>query len=262
MEVVRGLSGLAWFGIVTSSLLFVSLSYWIYSSYYMLSTSIRNFKFFEKRLRKSQKKVLRINFPYYNKLSPDLKRLFEERVEHFFFYKKYKSEEGTKVFNKKKLLISAYSAQLTLGMENFHFSAIREIVVYDDKFYNKNEELASWEFFDNGRVSLSWKDFYRELNNEKVLIPVGLRIMAHAIKLEKIDELKQQLYVYRSSELFKHTPPSIYTRETLFKPNELKDNDDFVVACLLNYFGKPDALKNTYPELFKHLDKSLYGTLN
>jgi hypothetical protein len=233
----------------------------LYGIVWFVANKLRiiHFRLVVKYLKKSHKKTLRKHFPFYKKLSLELREIFEERVIHFLYQKKYKTNTGDHVTTKKKLLIAAYAAQMTMGIENFYFNKIKLITVFPFRFTDSTGKLSSWEVLSNGEIKLSWKDFFKELHHDKKIIPVGIKIMAHAMKLEDLTPIKEQLSIYNTPEIYKHVVPSVYTRDDLFTNYTINTRDEFIVACLVNYFGNPVALKNAYPEIFRRLEKSLYS---
>lgn len=217
-----------------------------------------------KFLTNQHKRILKKHFPFYNKLSPGPKRIFEQRVEWFFFYKNY-SGAGVKLTDKKKLLVAAYAAQLIFGLKDFYFKAINEVVIYPGPFISRLGSFVSWEITNDGKIHLSWKDFFRELKNKQLKKPLGLKMMAHAIKHEKPHRLKEELTFYKPGQFYQNSGESKSIRikeETIFNRQELLDKEEFMVACIINYFSNPNEFKNAYPELFKRLDATFYKGIN
>ncbi|MCS6824492.1 MAG: zinc-dependent peptidase [Cytophagaceae bacterium] len=219
------------------------------------------FTIVNKHLNKTQRKTLKKHFAFYKKLSPELKEAFEKRLIHFLYEKKYRTDSGEAVKTKKKLLIAAYAAQLTMGIEHYSFHKIKTITIYPAQFIGSNGEKCTWEVLSTGEIKISWNDFFKELNPKPGYIPVGIKVMAYAMKLEGLSPIKEQLILHRTSELFRQAAPSVYTRDHVFKHPQHYNRDEFVVNCLINYFGNPVSLKNSYPEIFRRLEKCLYSGL-
>jgi hypothetical protein len=95
-----------------------------------------------------------------------------------------------------------------------------------------------------------------------VLLPIGLQIMAHAIKKDQNERLKDQIFQTRVL-LFRQIPatdPHALVRP-LFEEDDFKTREDFLEACLKNYLCHPIELKNNFPDLFRKLDKLLYSQI-
>ena len=228
----------------------------LYYNYYKLKAQLEFIRSHHKLLEAREIEVLLKHFPYYKKLSLGLKRKFERRVAHFKFSKDYLMANGNNVDEKRKILIAAYSAQLTFGLNKFEFSHFKTVIIYQTKFYsNLEKEFRTWEVDPCGIILISWKDFYMSLkSNNGVSVPIGLRVMATVLQLE--NERRHQ-YDFNLSV----TPDRIMQKQEqtkLFKTNDLLSPGEFTVACMVNFFERPNELKNEYPMLFKEIDSMLH----
>jgi Mlc titration factor MtfA (ptsG expression regulator) len=206
------------------------------------------------------KKILKRDFSFYSKLSPNLLKLFEQKVEYYFYKKVFVDAQGNPAEDKKKLLVAAYAAQLTFGLKDFYFLHLKKVIVYEEKFYSvKSDKIVSWEISTDGIISLAWKIFYSELRSERISSPIGLMIMANALKLEQYTFFKEQIYFNNAALYFANS--NLVTREdnrTMFEAKDMKNREDFLIACLIHYFSKPMELKNRYPDLFRKIDYTLF----
>lgn len=207
-----------------------------------------------------ERRFLKKHFRFYRKLSPQLKRVFEEKLEYFYHAKVYECHDGQLPHKNFKLLISAYAAQLSMGMKNFHFPGMKKIIVYPDRFLSQKQgKKVKWEMNEQGVLSISWKDFYYELRNENIIAPIGLKIMAYAIKLESNNHLKEEIYKLKTELLFKFSATKeLRQNEVMYVDTYSKNKDNFFMFCLLNYFANPHDLKNSYPAIFKKMELILY----
>jgi hypothetical protein len=209
-----------------------------------------------------QKRILRKYFPFYKKLSHTPQRIFEQKLLHFYYSKKYERVDGQEIFGRMKLFVSAYAAQVSLGFREYGFSHIDKVVIHPASFTLEDKEVVfCWKLEQNGTLHLSWKDFFEQLNKE-VVLPIGLQIMACAIKKFDNESLKDQ--VFESRYLLYHqlslSDPNALVR-SLFKEEDFVCKEDFLEACLKNYLSYPVELKNNFPDLFKKLDKLLYSQI-
>ncbi len=212
-----------------------------------------------KYLDSKEARVLYRHFAYYRKLSPVLKRIYENRVAHFMYSKDYMDADGNEVSEKKKILIAAYAAQFTFGLKNFHFEHFNKVTVFPSRFYSKRHgDFTTWEVDSEGSISLSWKDFYLGLKNKQSLSPIGLRIMANVVKIEneRVEKHGLQLRLNKDDHISNDFQGAL--TGSLFTSQDMTNNDEFFVACLINFFDKPLEFRNRYPGLFRDIDQMLH----
>lgn len=228
----------------------------LYYNYYKLKAQLEFIRSHHKLLNAKEIEVLLKHFPYYKKLSVGLKRKFERRVAHFKFSKDYLMADGSMVSEKRKMLIAAYGAQLTFGLDRFEFSHFKTVILYPTKFYSGlNKDFRKWEVDPCGIILMSWKDFYMGLKSGGgITIPIGLRVMATVLHLE--NQRKNQ-YNFNLSV----TPDRIKQKQKhtdLFDADDLGSPNDFTIACMVNFFERPMEFKNEYPILYREIDSMLH----
>lgn len=235
---------------------------WLNHNYDEMLERIGSITFTSKYLDVKQKKILKQYFPFYRKLSPGLQRIFEQKLLFFFFAKKYEAADGIELLDRMKLFISAYAAQVSLGFREYGFLHIEKVIIHPDKFSlqgSKNE--LCWELDGESALHVSWKDFFDQLKKE-VVLPIGLEIMAHAIKKSGNELLMDR--IFQSRYLLFHqlsTAENNASVRDLFSEDDLLCREDFMEACLKNYLSSPLELKNNFPGLFRQLDILLYSQI-
>jgi hypothetical protein len=234
---------------------------WIHHHYHSIFSKLEEMTMTSKYLDERQKRILKRFFPFYNKLSPSLQRLFEQKLLYFYYMKEYEGAYALQVDDRMKLFVSAYAAQISLGFRGFGFSHIYKVKVYSQKFESAELGiLVSWNLDSEGTLHISWTDFFIQLK-KKVILPIGLQIMAHAIKKDE-NTIKTEIFSNRS--LLYSQPLDSETHiqgQNLFKTEDFQSKEDFMEACLKNYFGNPVELKNSCPNLFKKLDHLFYSQI-
>ena len=185
-------------------------------------------------LSNKHKKILKRNFPFYSKLSSSLLVHFEQKVEYYFYKKLFEDNLGNKVDDKKKLLISAYAAQITFGLKDFYYLKLKKIVVYEDRFFSdKFQKRTSWEILENGTILIAWKIFYSELRSNRSSHPIGLMVMANALKKEKFTFLREQIYYKNASTYFSNSKTGRFNDYSMFfGNNDVKNHEDFFINFL------------------------------
>jgi hypothetical protein len=91
---------------------------------------------------------------------------------------------------------------------------------------------------------------------------VGLEIMAYAIKKDDNELIKDQIYSTRSllfQQIYSSVPAAAVRQ--LFAEEDLLSREDFMEACIKNYFSCPMELKNNFPDLFKKIDQLLFSQI-
>lgn len=230
----------------------------LYRNYYQLKARVDFLRSHHKLLDAKEIAVLYKHFPYYRKLSTSLRRKFERRVAHFRFSKQYLDANGGLVSEKKKMLIAAYAAQFTFGMDRFEFSHFSKVIIYPATFYSQlSGSFKSWEVDPNGVIMLSWKDFYMGMKSGIGMNPVGLRVMATVLQMESGRKNRQRFELSVSPDRIQKNQLGMKT-DRLFENIDLVSTDQFLVACLVNFFDKPMQFKNQYPGLFKEVDHLLH----
>lgn len=250
--------------LVTNAILLTAF-FFIYRNY----AQIRLTRRMAMLLTKGQRAILIRYFPFYRTLCPEWRQAFEARVIHFMYTKDYTALPPLQLTEKMGVLTAAYAAQLTFGMKDFQFRHFRRVCIYPDRFYSKAfGRHKSWELDDAGVFCFSWKHFYKELRSRKTISPVGLRIMAHAIKVEhkKLEEACSEtvnpvryLDVPDYARIKSRRPDHREAGEHhLFTERDLSTKENFLAACLICFFSRPVAFKNQYPLLYAHFNQQLY----
>ena len=246
--------------LICSSIVTVSGYAWMESNTSMLD----KVKQISGILSTKHKRTLKRNFPFYSKLSPSLLKHFEQKVEYYFYKKTFVDAANKPVEDKKKLLIAAYAAQLTFGLKDFYFLHLKRIIVHEEKFFSeKAQKSVTWEISNDGTIAIAWKVFYSELRSTSISSPLGLMVMANALKWEKYSFLKEQIYFKNAASYFTNSKVGkVAENRQIFEDKDMKNNEDFFIACLIHYFSKPMELKNRYPDLFRKIDYTLFNKVS
>ncbi|MBX9850567.1 MAG: zinc-dependent peptidase [Cytophagaceae bacterium] len=235
---------------------------WLNHNYYKIMDRLEAINVTSKSLDEKQKRILKHFFPFYRKLSPNLQRIFEQKLLYFYYTKTYDAKNGLAVHDRMRLFVSAYAAQVSLGFKEFGFSHIYGVVMHPRKFYSENRKnIVCWDLDKEGYLHLSWTDFFEQLKKH-VVLPVGLEVMAHAMKKDENEIVKEEIFrnrnvYYKINSYLKSTSGSL----VLFQDEDFKTRDNFFEACIKNYFSYPVELKNKFPELFRKIDQLLYSEI-
>lgn len=214
------------------------------------------------RIKDKHRKILSRYFSYYRKLSPHLQYAFEEKLAHFMYSKTFKGAEEIIITDKMRVLISAYSAQLTMGMANYYFRIVHTVVVHRSKFYSPSQKkMVAWEFRNQDEVHLSWYHLYMGALKEQEGHQFALAIMSNILMLENRLYHRFNLFEDRDEATYlqaKDKADIPHKRSHLYLKEELLNRERFLEASLVKFFTKPGELFNFYPLLFKKIDEALF----
>ena len=233
---------------------------WVNHNYYRIVGRLEEINVSSKSLGEKQKRILKHFFPFYRKLSPNLQRVFEQKLLYFYYTKAYNGENGLAVHDRMRLFVSAYAAQVSLGFKESGFAHIYGVIMHPQKFYSDNRKnIVCWDLDNEGYLHLSWIDFFEQLKKH-VVLPIGLEVMAHAMKKDENETVKEEIFRKRNAYYIINA----YLKTTsdamiLFRDEDFKNSDNFFEACVKNYFSYPVELKNKFPELFRKVDRLLYS---
>jgi len=216
------------------------------------------------RLKASEKAFLEKYFAFYKKLPDRSRKIFEKRVATFMHSKTFVPRNMVAVAWEMKVLISASAIQITFGFPQVHLSFFRYILVFPDKYYNKDtSQYHRGEVNPRTRsIVLGWKYFV-----EGYIKPdgrnLGLHEMAHALRLE--NRIMNHEYNFLEPEILAewelHADNTIREikegRETFFREYGATDREEFFAVAVENFFERPDEFHDKHPETYNTLCRLL-----
>lgn len=137
--------------------------------------------------------VVRQRLPFYDRMSPVLKRALQNRIIHFVAGKRFEGCAGQKIDDNVRVSIAAQACLLTLNRPGDYYAELHTVLVYptgfivrhgsvDDHGLVSNEEHAlAGESWNNGRIILSWDDVERGANDFSDGFNVVLHEFAHQL---------------------------------------------------------------------------------
>ncbi len=238
------------------------MSFVLADQYEFINHYIQNLFARTLRLYSKHRKILNQYFNFYLRLSHHSKYAFEEKVADFMFSKNFRGDNGLNVTTKMKVLISAYAAQLTFGLEPYYFESYHNITIHRSKFRSSvSNELVTWELDQYNTIHVSWYHLYTQCLQQNPKEQIGLQLMSHLLRIEN-----KELHLF---EFFDKTDETDLVKNgnsldgklfstDLFSKEQLNNREKFVEAALVNYFAYPNELFTQYPHIFKKLDTMLY----
>ncbi len=204
-------------------------------------------------------------FPFYNKLNPKEKRLFERRMQFFIHSKRFYPRGGlTEIPNKILAKIAGTAVMLTYGYPDVFLVRFHSVLVYPDDYYSKITKKYHRGHVDGrGIICLSIKALNEGFKNQNDGVNLAIHEMAHAIRLE--NAIRNQDHGFIPVEdlaafdrLALAEIRSMKSGNPSFFRSYAKTNrQEFFAVVLENYFERGEAFRKAHPELFLAVSKIL-----
>lgn len=202
------------------------------------------------------KSFLAKNNPYYQKLDPAGKVLFEKRVQLFLDRKTITGRQNFIVTPEVSVTLASSAVQLTLGLDIWDLSYFTQILIYPDEYKNPQTGIIhKGETNLGGFMCFSWKDFVlgNQTNNDK--INLGLHEFAHALRFNGIQG-NQTDYFFEN--YFKRWLACATIEFNKIRKGELSifrkygavNINEFFSVLVETFFETPLEFKNYFPELY------------
>ncbi len=207
--------------------------------------------------------ILEAEFSYFQQLPESLKTDFISRTLQFMRQIKWVSPENKTIDKRKKILISASAAQLTFGLPRVHFGFFKQIIIYDDIYYNKHtKHYHKGEVNQHGSIVLSWKDFELGYANPTDRINLGLHEMAHALDLAIFLAQGRKYYLRRLMEHFQKTAFTEFLKLKNAQSDALRayggtNIREFFSVAVEHFFEDPEHFSRTLPDLYLEMCRLL-----
>lgn len=247
-------------------LLFLSISYVVGHLFYLVyhSIDVHQFNPFVKlkSISIEEERFISQNFPIYNEFSPQLRAKCNERIvwfrskKNFVFYGEIKKQKEL------KLLLSATSVIMTLGLHQYRMSrSLLRIIIYPTQYYSRvNHQHHLGEYNPNLKtIVLSadkiWEGFSALMDNKNL----AMHEFAHALSFEMANSSSWQgrkfkVGLRQIKQLFKEEDFQVKLAVSqYFREYGLTNIQEFFSVAVENYFETPAIFKNDFPELFEVL---------
>ena len=215
-------------------------------------------------IKPDYKRILEKNHTFYQSLSPDEKRQFEKRVQHFIHLKTFIPRGISHVTDEMKTLISATVIQLTFGLPRVYLKQFKKILIYPNDYYSQiSKQYHSREVKPKyGLIMLSWSKFVRENRDPYDGTNSGLHEMVHALHLENIIRNKgfgflDDELLSRWDHLVEQEITTIDKEQSLFRDYAVTNKYDFFAYAIELLFEKEQELRIAHPEIHRTIKKLL-----
>ena len=202
--------------------------------------------------------ILEKKSKFYQKLSPENKKLFEKRVNKFIAMKKFIPRgELKKVTDEMKTLIAATAVQITFGYPHIYFRHFWRILIYPDTYYSTITKKRHYgEINLHGLIILSWKKFVEGFKNYADGRNLALHEMAHALIAENRTDNSEFNFI--DNDLLK-----VFDNYYQAEKEKIKNNDnsffrnygatnehEFFSVAVENFFERPAEFYEYNPGLY------------
>ena len=209
---------------------------------------------------KKVRSILSKDFTYYQRLSAEQRKTFEQRVIRLIRQKTFVGR-GLEVTLAMKVLIAAAAVQFTFGLPEMVLRHFKRILVYPDKYYSTITHR-----YHKGEVNpaaqaivLSWNNFVEGYASPSDSLNLGLHEMAHALEIENLID----------NDEYDFLPPAVWQQwqqqsaacrnrmktepVSFFRAYAATNDQEFFAIAVENFFERPTQFQETEPELYNTL---------
>jgi hypothetical protein len=220
-----------------------------------------HFYLFIKRLKRSQRDILKNEVVFYNKLPRRKRKYFEHRMVNFIAAYNFVGKEGLVVNDHMKVHIAATSTMLTFGMKNYLYDVFEHILIYPNEYYSTTTaKYHKGEFNPLVKViAFSWKDFQKGFDIENNNHNLGLHEFAHALNFQAMKSNNTSMTIF--SDMFEQILQDIHhlpnakrlVDSEYFRIYAYTNKFEFLAVVLEHFFETPNQFKNEFPELYQKI---------
>ncbi len=214
----------------------------------------------------AQRRILKREFSFYNKLNKKEKGIFRHRLASFMLSKNFISRDGLDIDDEIKTLISATAVMLTFGFRDYKLELFDKIIIYPEAYYSKlNSTYHKGETNPQlGAIVLSWEDFKKGYHVGDDNLNLGIHEFGHAVHLNAFshDDISSEIFKRGFTELIKYLENNQPIREELiaskyFRTYAYANHYEFFAVLLENFIETPDAFKSRFPKLYNYVQQML-----
>ncbi len=211
------------------------------------------------------KSFLKVEEYYRNMVSAHLAyfRRLNETEQHRLLFRTYLIHRakkfdyvGVEKTEEMPVLISAVSAQLTLGLERFTLNYFRDIFVLQHDYHYGYYSLPFMGHVDSTGIYLSWDNFLKGIHRADENSNVGLHEMAHALAyVNFVVKSEEDKHFKKEFKNFSQVARPIFQDMQRGKKNFLGDYastnyHEFWAVSVEMFFENPFRFKYELPDLY------------
>jgi Mlc titration factor MtfA (ptsG expression regulator) len=259
---------LIFIGSVALYINFVKLPWYFYGDLFIYFSNKFNLKKLKTELPAHRRRFLS-QIPFYARLNPDNKLVFERRTQFFILQKEFIARGGLKeVTDEMKTLIGGHAIMITWGHPSIYLSGFEKILIYPDSYYSTiRQTYHQGEVNIRGLIVFSLSNMQRGLQNNSDGVNLIIHELAHALHIINKRRIKPQQEYSR----FMQTWIKDDVRKQYYAIKKMSDSNlyvllrksafinfyEFFAVSLESFFEQPENLRLVHPKLYFLLAKLL-----
>jgi Mlc titration factor MtfA (ptsG expression regulator) len=220
---------------------------------------------FRKKIKLSQRNILKQEFSFYQQLSVKRQQMFDHRVTCFMARYKFIGNGGFVLTDQCRVLIAATYVMLTFGMRHYLIDAFSKIIIYPQPYFSTiTQEYHKGEFNPGMKILVfSWSDFQEGFRYENDNINLGLHEFSHALYFHGLKSRDQSSIVFADA----YNKMQIYLTETdvlsrlvnsdYFRIYAYTNQLEFLAVIFEHFFESPKLFKRQFPELYNYVSEMI-----
>lgn len=211
-----------------------------------------------KPLSPKRKSILQKYFFYYNKLSKQDQKKFEERVNRFLHSKRFVGR-GIAITEEMKILTSATAVLISFGLPMVTLAHFDKILIYADTYYSHiNRQYHLGEVNPRlGIIILSWKSFVDGFVDNKDARNLALHEIAHALHFE--NQIRNEEYDFLDRNALAHWDKLAADEmqnirdnpQHVFRQYAGTNQHEFFAVSIESFFENGQLFREALPKLYK-----------
>lgn len=231
-----------------------------YVEYFRKKLFYNHIYIFKKRLEPDQKRILKQNFRFYDRLPHKQKNHFEHRVSKLLKDKEFIGKD-IDVTEEMKVIIAATQTKLTFGLRDYRIGTVERIIFYPSEFYSRTNKAYHKGEFNLGYKALvfSWKDILHgyEVHNDNVNLAIHEFI--HAIHFYYLSTRRRStsaaIFIDSYIELTEALDTNTVLKKKLIDSKYLRDyaytnQFEFLAVIIETFIETPQEFRAQFPEIY------------
>ena len=207
--------------------------------------------------------ILRHRVQFYNRLSNDKKKEFEDRIQYFIRSVKY-TGINTTVTDIDRVLVASGAVITLFGFKKWHFSNLQEVLIHPDDFIipgtdRKVRGLVGYGAME-GRMMLSRKALIEGFYNSSDGSNVAIHEFIHIMDKEDgevdgvLNDLMNEIDISPWIHLIHHKMDEIEQGRSGIRKYGAANQVEFLSVASELFFENPEKMQKEHPVLFQALD--------
>lgn len=212
-----------------------------------------------------EKKILKKEVKFYQKLNTEYQSYFEHRLAEFINNYQFIGRGGYVVTSKTKVIIGSVYVMMTFGMRKYLTNVFDKIVVYPSQFHSKaHNRNHKGEFnFRYKTVVFSWEDFVNGIAIDNNNLHLGVHEFTHTLsfhgKISKDYSAKVFNMMHQEILSYVKIPENAakIKSKNYFRKYAYTNGLEFMAVMMEYFFESPIEFQERFPELYLKVVKMI-----